>query len=190
MKISSAAWALFSKLLVRDQRDWPRQLRLTGFPYHDLRGRPGDPVDLPLGLRRFLEAGPPPLVFSLGSAAFWVAGDFFKQSIEGCGSPRPTCRLAGGRRSLSAAERTHTRRVVVLVVGDRHDEHRPSGTQDLGDRSDPPVVDDDARVREERAVGGIVVSLDANRHGIAGRPTDPGDRGLLREGVIRRRISG
>ncbi|CAN5770060.1 hypothetical protein BH20PSE1_BH20PSE1_24150 [soil metagenome] len=78
----SAALALFSKLLVRDQRDWPRQLRVTGFPYHDLRGRPGDPVDLPLGLRRFLEAGPPPLVFSLGSAAFWVAGDFFKQSIE------------------------------------------------------------------------------------------------------------
>ena len=37
---------------------------------------------MPLGLRRFLEAGPPPLVFSLGSAAFWVAGDFFKQSIE------------------------------------------------------------------------------------------------------------
>ena len=78
----SAALALFSKLLVRDQRDWPRQLRVTGFPYHDLRGRLGDPVDLPLGLRRFLEAGPPPLVFSLGSAAFWVAGDFFKQSIE------------------------------------------------------------------------------------------------------------
>ncbi|MGH8598790.1 MAG: glycosyltransferase, partial [Gammaproteobacteria bacterium] len=68
--------------LVRDQRDWPRQLRVTGFPYHDLRGRPGDPLGLPLGLRRFLDAGPPPLVFSLGSAAFWVARDFFQQSIE------------------------------------------------------------------------------------------------------------
>ena len=43
----SATLALFSKLFVRDQPNWPRQLRVTGFPYHDLRGRPGDPVDLP-----------------------------------------------------------------------------------------------------------------------------------------------
>ena len=36
-------------------------------------------------------------------------------------------------RSNPLAKRTHTRRVVVLVVADRHDEHRPPGTQDLGD---------------------------------------------------------
>ena len=77
----SAALALFSKLLVRDQRHWPRQLRVTGFPHHDHRGRPGDPVGLPLG---FGDASKPVRRhwFFAGSAAFWVAGDFFKQSIE------------------------------------------------------------------------------------------------------------
>jgi len=53
----------------------------------------------------------------------------------------------------------------------------PIGTTSIGRparktwaiRSDRPVVDDDARMREERAVRDIVVSLDANRQGIAGQ---------------------
>src|SRR6185312_17354357 len=33
-------------------------------------------------LTRFLENGPPPIVFTLGSSAVWVARDFFQESID------------------------------------------------------------------------------------------------------------
>jgi UDP:flavonoid glycosyltransferase YjiC (YdhE family) len=33
-------------------------------------------------LVEFLAAGPPPIIFTLGSTAVWVARDFFTQSIE------------------------------------------------------------------------------------------------------------
>jgi UDP:flavonoid glycosyltransferase YjiC (YdhE family) len=48
-------------------------------------------------LSRFLDNGAPPLVFTLGSSAVWVARDFFQQSIE-------------------AAERLGRR--AVLLIGD------------------------------------------------------------------------
>jgi UDP:flavonoid glycosyltransferase YjiC (YdhE family) len=37
---------------------------------------------MPVELARFLADGPPPIVFTLGSSAVWVARDFFAQSIE------------------------------------------------------------------------------------------------------------
>ena len=33
-------------------------------------------------LRKFLDDGPPPIVFTLGSSAFWVAKDFYRDSIK------------------------------------------------------------------------------------------------------------
>ena len=33
-------------------------------------------------LRTFLDDGPPPIVFTLGSSAFWVAKDFYRDSIK------------------------------------------------------------------------------------------------------------
>ncbi|HEU0253147.1 MAG TPA: nucleotide disphospho-sugar-binding domain-containing protein, partial [Pyrinomonadaceae bacterium] len=36
----------------------------------------------PAELHRFLENGAPPIVFTLGSSAVWVARDFFSESIE------------------------------------------------------------------------------------------------------------
>jgi UDP:flavonoid glycosyltransferase YjiC (YdhE family) len=73
--------ALFSPVLATAQPDWPARTHVTGFPFHDLRGRPADAVGLPSALQRFLAAGPAPIVFTLGSSAVWVAEDFFEQSV-------------------------------------------------------------------------------------------------------------
>jgi hypothetical protein len=36
----------------------------------------------PSGLIDFLESGPPPIVFTLGSTGIWVADNFYRDSIE------------------------------------------------------------------------------------------------------------
>jgi rhamnosyltransferase subunit B len=68
--------ALFSPALAAPQRDWPTSAYATGFPFFE------QPATLPPGLARFLDAGDPPIVFTLGSAAVGTAGDFFRESAE------------------------------------------------------------------------------------------------------------
>jgi rhamnosyltransferase subunit B len=69
--------AMFSSLLGEPQPDWPASTRVTGFVFYD--GDAGQ-RDLPPEVERFLGQGPPPLVFTLGSAAVLDAGDFYQQS--------------------------------------------------------------------------------------------------------------
>ena len=69
--------ALFSSVFAGAQPDWPAQTQITGFCFYD--GKHESPMSVEL--EHFLESGPPPLVFTLGSSAVWVAGDFFRQSI-------------------------------------------------------------------------------------------------------------
>ena len=83
--------ALFSKVLAQPQPDWPINTCVTGFPFYDRRDFFGE-TDLPTGVREFLDAGIPPIVFTLGSSAFWVARDFYRDSIEAA--------RALGRRAL------------------------------------------------------------------------------------------
>jgi UDP:flavonoid glycosyltransferase YjiC (YdhE family) len=52
---------------------------VTGFPFYDGTGSEGA---LPPELAAFLDAGPAPLVFTLGSAAVMHAGDFYEQSAQ------------------------------------------------------------------------------------------------------------
>jgi rhamnosyltransferase subunit B len=73
----SMVLALFSKVLADKQPDWPSQAIHTGFPVYDQDGAQG----LPPELARFLDDGPPPLVFTLGVSSAMVAGSFFEQSI-------------------------------------------------------------------------------------------------------------
>lgn len=68
--------ALFSRWLAAKQSDWPAQTVVTGFPYLDQDGASGLPPDL----TRFLDDGPPPLVFTLGSSAASIAGSFHEES--------------------------------------------------------------------------------------------------------------
>ncbi|MDX6612297.1 MAG: rhamnosyltransferase subunit [Blastocatellia bacterium] len=72
--------ALFSAVLAKPQGDWPPQTRVTGFPFYDRRDYFAE-RETPPGLMQFLDSGPPPIVFTLGSSAFWVAEDFYRDSI-------------------------------------------------------------------------------------------------------------
>jgi rhamnosyltransferase subunit B len=71
--------ALFSRLLGKEQKDWPAHTRITGFCYYDADA--GNAA-LPAHLEKFLGAGPPPVVFTLGSAAVLAAGKFYEYSAE------------------------------------------------------------------------------------------------------------
>ena len=56
--------ALFPPWYGQPQPDWPKQVKLTGFPLYDERGV--EPLSAPLA--EFLDAGPPPIAFTFGSA--------------------------------------------------------------------------------------------------------------------------
>jgi len=71
--------ALFSRVLGEPQPDWPENTMITGFVFYD--GDAGK-SELSPELEQFLAAGPPPVVFTLGSAAVLNAGDFYGQSAE------------------------------------------------------------------------------------------------------------
>jgi rhamnosyltransferase subunit B len=73
--------ALFSKVMATPQADWPRHTLITGFPFYDRRDFFGE-SETPRGLIEFLDGGPPPIVFTLGSSAFWVARNFYRDSIS------------------------------------------------------------------------------------------------------------
>jgi UDP:flavonoid glycosyltransferase YjiC (YdhE family) len=70
--------ALFSRVLARPRPDWPRLVSLTGFPFHNPAAE--DAAEA-ARLEAFLSAGPPPVVFTLGTSAVQVAGEFYEESL-------------------------------------------------------------------------------------------------------------
>lgn len=70
------AW--FSSVLARPQSDWPERTAITGFPFYD-KLEPGQGMSPELA--RFLDGGPPPVVFTLGSSAVFDAGGFYAESL-------------------------------------------------------------------------------------------------------------
>ncbi len=73
--------ALFSKVLAEPQPDYPPNTFITGFPFYDRRDFFGE-TETPRALLDFLDAGEPPVVFTLGSSAIYAAGDFYRDSVE------------------------------------------------------------------------------------------------------------
>lgn len=73
--------AMFSPAFADRQPDWPRQTVLTGFPFPDS----GDGTGMPAELARFLDAGPPPIVFTLGSSGMLAADTFYETSAAAAG---------------------------------------------------------------------------------------------------------
>jgi rhamnosyltransferase subunit B len=67
--------AMFSRVLGQEQPDWPANTKITGFCFYD---SDAGNAALPEHLEKFLDAGPPPLVFTLGSAAVLAAGRFYE----------------------------------------------------------------------------------------------------------------
>jgi UDP:flavonoid glycosyltransferase YjiC (YdhE family) len=62
------------------QPDHPVNCDITGFAYYD--APPGAPTELSPELKRFLAEGPPPLVFTLGTALVNDPGDFYERSFQ------------------------------------------------------------------------------------------------------------
>ena len=92
--------AMFSKVFAKPQPDWPRQTEVTGFCFYD--GNHQTPMSVELA--KFLDAGPPPIVFTLGSSAVWVARDFFSESIEAAKSlGQRAVLLVGDERNRSSS---------------------------------------------------------------------------------------
>jgi rhamnosyltransferase subunit B len=92
------ALALYSSAMGAPQPDWPPSAKITGFTFYD---GSGDEGRLEPSLASFLDSGPPPLVFTLGSAAVMHAGDFYEQSAE-------------------AAQRLGQRAVLLVGADDRN----------------------------------------------------------------------
>jgi UDP:flavonoid glycosyltransferase YjiC (YdhE family) len=134
--------ALFSKVLADKQPDWPPQTVLTGFPFFDQGGEAGMPAEL----ARFLDAGPPPIVFTLGSSAVLDAGAFYDDSAT-------AARLLG-------------RRAVLLVGSDPR--NRPAALPDgVAAFEYAPYAELFPRAAAVVHSGGIGTTAEAMR---AGRP--------------------
>jgi UDP:flavonoid glycosyltransferase YjiC (YdhE family) len=74
----SRVLALFSRVMCEMQPDWPPQTVITGFPFYDKK----DETPIAPELLKFLDDGPPPIVFTLGSSAVFIADNFFHESIS------------------------------------------------------------------------------------------------------------
>lgn len=89
---------LFSRVLMPPQPDWSSVTVQTGFPWYD-RGEAGE--GMPQALTHWLDAGEPPIVFTLGSSAVFTADRFYDHA--------------------AAAARTLGRRAVLLTgIEDRN----------------------------------------------------------------------
>lgn len=76
--------ALFDPSLATPQADWPAGTVVCGAALHDAADPQSAPVGSDEALEQFLAAGPPPVVFALGSSAVWLAHDYWKHAIAAC----------------------------------------------------------------------------------------------------------
>lgn len=110
--------ALFSNVLAQPQRDYPPNTFITGFSFYDRRDYFGETATQ-RELLDFLDAGEPPIIFTLGSAAFWVAKDFYRESIDAA--------LALDRRALLLIGHERNRPTARLPAGIAAFEYAPFG---------------------------------------------------------------
>jgi UDP:flavonoid glycosyltransferase YjiC (YdhE family) len=68
--------ALFSPVFGPPQRDWPPHTSATGFVFYN------QAIPMPPELSAFLDAGDPPIVFTLGTSAVGAAGTFYEESVK------------------------------------------------------------------------------------------------------------
>jgi len=92
---------LYSKLFGAPQPDWPPNTTITGYCFHD---RKEGHEELSPGLAAFLDAGPPPLVFTLGSTAVLDAGGFFEESAAAARALKRRAVLLCGKTAPKGVE--------------------------------------------------------------------------------------
>ena len=71
--------ALFSSVIAELQPDWVKNTVITGFTFYD---GSQDKAELTPELQQFLDAGEPPIIFTLGSAAVMTPGSFYQESVQ------------------------------------------------------------------------------------------------------------
>jgi rhamnosyltransferase subunit B len=94
--------ALFPETFAAPQPDWPRPLRQVGFPLFDTESSP----HLSPELEAFLDAGDPPVVFTLGSSIVRMRHPFYETAHE-------VARRLGRRAVLLAGVRRDAVRQAV-----------------------------------------------------------------------------
>jgi UDP:flavonoid glycosyltransferase YjiC (YdhE family) len=100
--------ALFSRLLVTPQRDWPPNVHVTGFVFYN------GPEALSSELKTFLDAGAPPVVFTLGSSAVGAAGSFYEHSAAAAARLGVRAVLLRGPYPENEPQRTRSRDILVI----------------------------------------------------------------------------
>jgi rhamnosyltransferase subunit B len=98
----SLVLAMFSQQFAAKQPDWPGQTVVSGFPFSD----ESDQAGMSPELVHFLDAGPPPIVFTLGSSAVLNAGKFFEHSAA-------AAKLLGRRAVLIVGQEPENRPVSL-----------------------------------------------------------------------------
>ena len=104
---------LFSGHFAQPQLDWPIQSKPTGFVFYDKRGEGfGVPPEQASGmsdaLRQFLEAGAPPVLFTLGSSAVTHPESFYIESAEAIKKLGIRAVFLVGKQTMPF-DRSHTR---------------------------------------------------------------------------------
>lgn len=109
----SGTLALFSTAFAAPQQDWPAGTIACGFPFYDKLDAASS--HLSREIEDFLESGEAPVVFTLGSSAVHVPGNFYEVSFE-------AARQLGCRAILLAgidyAKRTGLRSSGGILVSD------------------------------------------------------------------------
>jgi UDP:flavonoid glycosyltransferase YjiC (YdhE family) len=95
------ALALYSTLLGAKAPDFPARTEITGFTFYD--GAEADPPDQRDSLQRFVNSGPPPLVFTLGSFVGADAGDFYEVSLQVARALKMRAILVVGEHAMSTS---------------------------------------------------------------------------------------
>ena len=131
--------ALFDPCLAKAQPDWPQRVRVCGAPLYD-GAMPKEGIDA--GLEQFLAQGDAPIVFTLGSSAVWVAGDFWDKA---------------------AAAARRLRRRAVMVTGPATIENLPADTRAFSYVPYSVLFKRAAAVVHQAGVGTLAQALRAGR---------------------------
>ncbi|MEN9508282.1 MAG: hypothetical protein RLZZ621_845 [Gemmatimonadota bacterium] len=101
--------ALFSRVFGGPHPDWPTHVTITGQVRHDT----SHGAQLSPALTAFLDAGAPPVVFTLGSSAVWQPGRFYEESVEAARQLGVRAVLLAGAEQAPVLARYHSPTVFV-----------------------------------------------------------------------------
>ena len=100
--------AMFSPIFGPPQRDWPACTEATGFSFFNRA------IPMPTELAAFLDAGDPPIVFTLGTSAVSAAGSFYEESVTAVTALKRRAVLLVGRDPRNRPKRALPDGVIAV----------------------------------------------------------------------------